>query len=118
MQAYYQTYNSEDPEALARFYAPDVVFESAQGITHGVEPILESYRYLIGLFHDQMTADVIEISEDTAVVAITDRFEAKQVVADFFGQSFAVGDTLVLQLRGIYQMRGGQFCHIRISLQD
>ena len=118
MQSYYDTYNSEDPEALARYYASDVVFETAQGTTLGVAPILETYRYLISVFHDKMRADSITISGDTATVEITDRFEAKQALEDFMGQSFAPGDTLVLRLRGTYQCRDGQFCHIRIDLHD
>jgi hypothetical protein len=118
MQSYYTTYNGEDPDALARYYASDVVFETAQGSSVGVAPILDTYRYLISVFSDQMTPDSITISGDTAIVAITDRFEAKQAIADFMGQSFAPGDTLVLKLRGTYQCRDGQFCHIRIDLQD
>ncbi|WP_279244144.1 nuclear transport factor 2 family protein [Candidatus Litorirhabdus singularis] len=118
MQSYYDTYNSENPDALARYYASDVVFETAQGTTLGVAPILETYRYLISVFHDKMTPDSITINGDTAIVQISDRFEAKQALDDFMGQSFAPGDTLMLKLRGTYQCRDGQFSHIRIDLHN
>lgn len=115
MENYYRTYNSEDAEALRAFYADDVVMVSAAGETTGPEVILETYRYLISVFHDKMTPDNIDISGDTAVVDITDRFEAKTEVDDFLGQKFAAGDTMTLKLRGTYVVVDRQFQHISIE---
>jgi len=115
MESYYRTYNSEDPEALRAYYADDVVMVSAAGETHGADAILDSYRYLISVFHDKMTAEHIEIDGDSAVVSISDRFTAKTAVPDFFGQSFAVGDEFELRLRGTYQSLNGRFTHITIE---
>ena len=115
IESYYRTYNSEDAEALRAFYADEVVMVSAAGETTGPEAILDTYRYLISIFHDQMTPDNIEISGDTAVVDITDRFEAKTEVDDFLGQKFAAGDAMTLKLRGTYLVVNKQFQHISIE---
>ncbi len=115
IESYYRTYNSEDAEALQAFYADDAVMVSAAGETQGAETILDTYRYLISVFHDQMTPDNIEISGTTAVVDITDRFEAKTAIDDFLGQKFEAGDTMTLKLRGTYLMADNQFQHITIE---
>lgn len=118
IESYYRTYNSEDAEALRAFYADDVVMVSAAGETHGAEAILETYRYLISVFHDQMTPDNIEISGTTAVVDITDRFEAKTAIDDFLGQKFEAGDSMTLKLRGTCVMTDNQFQHITIEFVE
>ena len=115
IERYYRTYTSEDAEALRAFYADDVVMVSAAGETRGPEAILETYRYLISVFHDQMTPDKIEISGDIAVVDITDSFEANTEVEDFLGQQFKAGDSMTLKLRGTYLVVDKQFQHISIE---
>ncbi len=115
IESYYRTYNSEDPEALRAFYAEDVVMVSAAGETRGAEAILDTYRGIISQFRDQMTPEDIAIDGDTAVVHITDRFEARTDVPYFLGQSFSAGDNLVLNLRGTYRCVNGQFAHINIE---
>ena len=115
MRDYYATYNTEDAEALAAFYADNVEFTSMAGTTVGPDAILESYRYLTSVFHDKMTPEQIDIDGDTAQVLITDRFEAKTEVPDFFGQSFAPGDTLELKLKGTYTARDGKFTRVVIE---
>lgn len=115
MRDYYSTYNSENPTALRAFYADDVVLVSSQGETHGPDAILGVYQYLIGQFHDQMTPTAIKVSDDTAIVDITDRFTAKVDVADFMGVALKKGESFELQLRGTYTLFGGKFRHIVIE---
>ena len=117
-EAYYRTYNSEDPEALAGFYADDVVMVSAAGESHGVDAILDTYRYLIANFHDQMTPESIAIDGDTGVVRIVDHFRAKQPVEEFFGRRFAPGDEMTLCLVGTYTVRDGRFSRVEIRLVE
>ena len=118
MESYYATYNSEDPEALRVFYQPNVVLASAQGEQQGVESILETYRYLIAHFSDQMTAENVDIVGDIATVDIVDRFVAKTAVADFMGNSFKQGDEFELRLQGKYQFFEGKFQRIDISMRS
>lgn len=118
MESYYATYNSEDPEALRAYYQPNVVLASAQGEQQGAESILETYRYLIAHFSDQMTPENIEITDDMATVDILDRFVAKTVVPDFMGRSFNQGDEFELRLQGKYQLVDGKFQRIDISMRS
>jgi len=115
MQAYYQTYNAEDPVGLRRFYRDDVVMQSPAGEIRGPEAILDTYRQIIAVFEDRMTPERIDIDSDTAVVQITDRFTARVAVPDFLGRSFAPGDRFDLKLVGHYRYRDGAFAHIQIS---
>ena len=115
MESYYATYNSEDADALRRFYADDVVLVSAQGELRGVDAIIETYRFLTGQFHDRMTPQSIELDGDTAVVRILDVFTAKTDVPDFMGVALKKGESFELNLRGTYRIVGGRFKHILIE---
>lgn len=113
-EQYYATYNSENPEALAGFYASDVVFTSAQGTSTGKEAILQTYGWLISQFEDRMTPDSILIDGNRAAVEITDVFTARQDVADFMGTALKKGEQLTLKLCGIYTVDNQQITHATI----
>ena len=105
---YYETYNSEDPDALGAFYADDVVLTSAQGEQHGADAIIATYRYLIGQFEDRMTPDTILIDGHRAAIEITDVFTARNDVEDFMGTSLKKGEQLVLKLCGVYTVENNK----------
>ena len=113
-ESYYETYNNEDPKKLAEFYHEDVVIRSAQGEQTGKETLLGTYRYIISMFKDQMTQKNIIIEGGQAAIEIHDRFEAKQDVDDFLGQTFSKGDTLELNLCGIYKVEAARIKEITI----
>ncbi|WP_101756848.1 nuclear transport factor 2 family protein [Oceanicoccus sp. KOV_DT_Chl] len=115
VEAYYQTYNSEDPVALSQFYHDDVELSSSQGTQVGVDSILDTYRYLISIFNDQMTPEKITIKGDQVEVMISDRFTAKVNVDDFMGMALAAGDSFTLKLRGIYTVVDEKFKTIVIE---
>ena len=116
IESYYQTYNSEDPAALSAFYHEDVVLASSAGEQQGLQAIIDTYRFLIGQFHDKMTPDNIAIEGDTAIVDITDVFTAKKDVEDFMGQSLKAGESFELKLRGTYKIVDGKFKRIDIEM--
>lgn len=118
MRRYYETYNSEDPDALATFYHPDCTLTSAQGVMQGRKAIIDTYRGLISLFEDRMTPTEITVNGDEARIRIVDRFTAREAVPDFMGQSLAEGDSFELQLEGYYRAEQGQFREIRIELVE
>jgi hypothetical protein len=115
MESYYNTYNSENPEALKGFYHQDVELTSSQGVQRGVDSIMKTYSYLISVFHDKMTPDKISSSGNITEVIITDKFTAKEDIADFMGMSLTQGDTFTLHLRGVYEVVDGKFKSIRIE---
>lgn len=117
IETYYSTYNSEDPVALRRFYADDVVLVSAQGELRGADAILETYAFLTAQFFDHMTPTRIEIDGSRAVVDIADVFTAKRDVADFMGVALQEGEKLELLLRGTYTVEGDRFVRIEIELR-
>ena len=108
MRDYYACYNSEDAEALRRFYHPEVKFFSAQGEQIGDDAIIGTYRYLMGRFEDRMTPENILIDGDQAAVEITDRFTARADIDDFLGHSLKQGEQLVLHLCAIYRVKNRQ----------
>lgn len=118
MRRYYAVYNSENPEALAKFYHPDCTLISAQGTLRGREAILDTYRALVGMFEDRMTPRSIAVDGNEARVTIVDRFTARAAVADFMGQSLAAGECFELQLEGYYRAEQGQFREIRIEIAE
>jgi hypothetical protein len=113
-ESYYEAYNSEDPEALSEFYHEDVVIRTAHGDQIGKESLLGTYQYIISKFRDQMTPVNIILENDQAAIEIHDHFEAKQDVDDFLGQSFSKGDSLELNLCGIYKMEGNKIKQITL----
>ncbi len=113
-ESYYETYNREDPEALSQFYHEDVVIRSAQMVQTGKEAMLGTYQYIISILRDQMTPKNIILEGDQAAVEIHDRFEAKQDIDDFLGQKFSKGDTMELNLCGIYKVEGNKIKEITI----
>jgi hypothetical protein len=117
MEAYYSTYNSEDPDALRAFYADDVVLISAQGELRGADAILETYALLTAQFYDHMTPTRIDIDGNRAVVEIADVFTAKRDIADFMGMALSEGEKLELLLRGTYTVEQGRFVRIEIELR-
>jgi ketosteroid isomerase-like protein len=116
MRSYYEAYNSEDESRLGAFLADNVVLVSAQGEQRGKDAYLATYRFITANFRDQMTPDEITIDGDSAVVKITDRFEAKHEVADFLGRSFAKGDGFMLKLAGSYKVAGDKIATINIAI--
>lgn len=118
IEAYYSAYNSEDPVALRRFYADDVVLVSAQGELRGADAILETYAFLTGQFFDHMTPTRIDIEDNRAVVEIADVFTAKRDVADFMGMALQEGEKFELLLRGTYTVKDDQFVRIEIELRS
>lgn len=115
MREYYLTYNSADPESLMQFYHPDVELHSANGVLRGRDEIMATYRYLIATFHDQMEPCRISADGNIVTVDIVDRLTARTDVDDFLGSPINAGETLTLELRGIYQIEDGQFRHISIT---
>jgi hypothetical protein len=118
IESYYKTYNSENAEALKDFYHRDIELTSSQGVQKGINAIIQTYSYLISIFHDKMTPDKISISDDGIEVIITDIFTAKQDIADFMGMSFTAGDSFTLHLRGVYEVVDDKFKNIRIEQLD
>ncbi|HCS28778.1 MAG TPA: nuclear transport factor 2 family protein [Spongiibacteraceae bacterium] len=108
---YYRCYNSEDPAALARFYADDLVLVSAQGEQQGIAAMIETYRYMIDTFEDRMTPDNILIDGNAAAVEITNVFTARKDVADFMGHTLQQGETLTLKLCAVYRVDGSKISH-------
>lgn len=108
---YYRCYNSEDPAALARFYADDLVLISAQGEQRGIATMIETYRYLIAHFEDRMTPDNIVIDGDRAAIEITDVFTARKDVSDFMGQALKQGEKLTLKLCAVYRVENNKITH-------
>jgi len=115
IESYYAAYNSEDAEALRRFYADDVVLVSAQGELRGADAIIGIYQFITSQFYDRMTPLQIDIQGDRAIVTISDMFTAKSDVADFMGRSFKQGETFELRLRGTYTVVNGKFSRIEIE---
>jgi len=113
-ESYYEIYNREDPEALSEFYHEDVVIRSSQMEQTGKEAMLGMYRYIISILKDQMTPKNIIVQGDQAAIEIYDRFEAKKDIDDFLGQKFSKGDTLELNLCGIYKVEGNKIKEITI----
>lgn len=115
MQAYYRTYNSEDPEALAAFYDADVTLQSAAGTLHGAGAVLDTYRAIIADFEDRMTPQSMNFERGLARIGILDRFTARRDVEDFMGRSVAAGESFELQLVGTYRFKDGRISHIEIE---
>ena len=113
-EAYYKTYNTEDPEALSKFYHEDVVIRSAKMEQTGKEALLVTYRYIISMLKDQMTPINIIIEGNQAAVEIHDRFEAKQDIDDFLEKKFSKGDILELNFCGIYKVEGDKIKEVTI----
>ena len=111
---YYDTYASEDADALGAFYADDVRLTSGQGVIQGKEQLLGTYRAITSLFHDRMTPDSILVDGDRAAIEITDRFEAKQAVPEFLGRSFAKGETFTMRICGVYRVGNGKIREVTI----
>lgn len=118
LSRYYQTYNSEDSEALRAFYHPDVELVSAQGTMSGVEAVLDTYRGLISMFHDKMTPESIVVEGEHARVLISDSFTAKQDVPDFMGMSLKAGETRVMKLKASYHIRDGRIARVEVYPSD
>lgn len=114
-ELYYQTYNQEDPDALSQFYHDDVVLSSSQGNQVGIDELLDTYRFLISAFHDQMTPTSIRIEGNIGIIEIVDRFTAKHDVKDFLGVSLSQGVSVELRLRGTYECIDNKFKHIKIE---
>ena len=105
---YYRCYNSESPDELRRFYHPDVQLSSPQGTQNGADALIATYTQLIGLFHDQMSAENILIDGNQAAVEILDSFTAKVDIEDFMGQPMKAGDNFILPLCAVYKVENGQ----------
>lgn len=114
-ESYYRTYNSEDPQALRQFYHADVELTSVQGIQKGADAIIETYKYLISVFHDKMTPEKISIQGDKAEINITDNFTAKTDIDDFMGMKLSPGDSFTLNLLGTYTVESGKIKTIHIA---
>ncbi len=115
-EAYYHTYNREDPEALRAFYHDELELRSSQGVLRGAEAVLDTYRQLIRQFRDQMTAEHISVSDGRVQVRIRNQFTAKCPVADFMGQSLAAGESMTLSLLASYQLRDGKIYRAEITV--
>lgn len=115
IEAYYQTYNQESPDALAVFYHSDVKLHSPQGTIEGVDGILSVYREIIRQFYDQMHPVSIDIKDNVAQVVLIDKFTAKEPVDDFMGHAFATGESFEMTLRGSYRVLDDKFVEITIE---
>lgn len=114
-QAYYETYNREDPDALRAFYDPEVALHSAQGIINGVDAVLAVYQRITAQFHDRMTPLDIREHADHTQVRILDEFTAKTAVDDFMGRAFAPGEHFSLNLLAEYRLRDGRILRADIA---
>ena len=115
-RGYYDAYNSEDEARLGALLADDVVLTSAQGVQHGRDAYLSTYRQIISAFTDRMTPDEIVVDGAKATVKITDRFIAKMDVPNFLGQTFKKGQGFKLKLIANYTVDDGKIATIDIQM--
>ena len=118
MRAYYKTYNSEDPAALAAYYHEDIEVISATGVLQGINAAVGVYRDITSNFYDKMTPNYIAIRDGAATVDIFDRFTAKHDVEEFMGQSFTAGDSFSLHLTATYEFLDGKIRRIEITINN
>jgi ketosteroid isomerase-like protein len=115
MRSYYNAYNSEDPDAVAKLLPQDVVLTSEAGTENGRQAYLATYRYMIALFIDRMEPLQITVEGDAAIVHIRDRLTARADIPDFMGHEVKAGQTLVLELMGRYRFVDGKISRIELS---
>ena len=114
MRRYYDTYNAGDADRLAQFYAEDVVLTSAAGTIEGREALLDVYRGIVAGFDDVMTPRYILADETTAMVEIEDVLTARQDVSDFLGRAVRAGESIRLNLSGVYRFSGSRIDRITL----
>jgi hypothetical protein len=115
MRRYYQTYNTEDPAALAAFYHDDVILTNGDIRLGGRSELLATYANMIEQFHDKMTPLYIEESAESVTVDIMDRLTAKRDIDNFLGDSMSIGEHRNLKLRGTYRFTDGKISSISLE---
>ncbi|MBA6413130.1 nuclear transport factor 2 family protein [Parahaliea sp. F7430] len=116
-ESYYETYNSEDAEALRAFYHDEVELISAQGVIRGPDQIIAVYRDITANFIDQMTPQDISFKDGFAYIQILDRFTAKREVEDFMGMAFTKGQSFELNIRAVYEVVDNKIIKASLSLE-
>lgn len=116
LTAYYEAYNSEDPDRLASLLDKDVVLHSTSGTEQGLSRFLDDYRTRTATFVDRLIPERIEANGDMATVTIVNILTARTDVPDFMGAALEEGQTLTLNKRGRYRVGNGRICEIRIDM--
>lgn len=116
-ESYYETYNSEDAEALRAFYHDEVELISAQGVIRGPDQIIAVYRDITANFVDQMTPQDISFKDGFAYIEILDRFTAKREVEDFMGMAFTKGQSFELNIQAVYEVLDNKIIKASLSLE-
>ncbi|MEU5842713.1 nuclear transport factor 2 family protein [Rhodococcus sp. NPDC047139] len=91
LTAYFEAYNSEEPDRLAELLDKDVVLHSAAGTEQGLSTYLDAYRSRAAVFVDRMIPDRIEVNGDMATVTILNTLTARVDVPDFMGAPVGKG---------------------------
>ena len=115
-ESYYQTYNSEDAEALKKFYHEEVELISAQGVMKGPDEIIATYSDITANFIDQMKPKEISFKDGIAYIQIHDQFTAKHDVEDFMGMAFTKGQGFEMDLSGEYEIVDNKIKKITLSM--
>ena len=114
LNKYYEAYNSNDFEAMARHYTEDCTFESRNMKASGKE-ILEYFRNFRDYFDETITPVSIVIEGDKAAVELDNYIRAKKDGGKYLNKTYNAGELLAdRRVAVFYKIRGKKICNNKI----
>lgn len=114
METYYRVFNTGDLEALADFYAEDIVFEYRDVKIEGREALIKYFAALQQGFTETIHPKSILVDGDRIAVETEDAFTAKVDLPDFLGQSLKQGESVTARYGCFYDTRDDRIHHVRL----
>lgn len=115
-QAYVDTFNAKDLDALADFYDPEVVLELPTGIARGRDGIIARYRKIFQHIDEQLEIGFLAIDGNRIAAEFLTNFRCHTDYPDFPEMPLHAGDILFYDSFIFYETANNRFCRIRAAL--
>lgn len=116
-RGYIAEFNAANFDALARYYADDVVFSFNGGLTlHGRDAIVEFYRPFRKAVDETVDLRFLMVSDEHVAVEMATEFRAREDYANFTRGPLKAGDTVRITSFVHYDIGpDGRFAAIRVG---
>jgi hypothetical protein len=110
---YIDSFNRNDFEGFAKYYADDVLLELPSKQLHGRQAIVEFYREVKARVRETLQIKQVVCDDEGLAAEVATEFFALEDWPDFIAGPLGKGESIRIVSFVMYRIRNGKFAHIR-----
>jgi hypothetical protein len=110
---YIDSFNRNDFEGFAKYYADDVLLELPSKQLHGRQAIVEFYREVKARVRETLQIKQVVCDDEGLAAEVATEFFGLEDWPDFIAGPLGKGESIRIVSFVMYRIRNGKFAHIR-----